>query len=247
MFDKLKLKLTLAAHRTYGSNQIKYIFQRNRSSDILLVVFSGFPAKDEPARFNYVRTLLSLKVNKLFVLDDFGYQNRGSYYLAGRSHNVKLQDEIRALIELCRGKKRLVTAGSSKGGTAALLYGLCCDADAIIVGAPQYYIGNYLSRDDHVEILKSICGDATQQSIDYLNRILSDHIKEARNKKTKIYIHCSPLEHTYIDHVQDLIKYLLECGFDVEKNLDSRYTQHDLVGHYFSRYLFDTLERIIDT
>ena len=110
------------------------------------------------------------------MLDDIGYQNRGSYYLTGRAQSVPLQKEICALINHCRGQRRLVTAGSSKGGTAALLYGLRCGADAIIAGAPQYYIGNYLSGEDHKEILKSICGDETQKSIDDLNRILPDQL-----------------------------------------------------------------------
>ena len=49
-------------------NQLKYILNTNRSSDVLIVVFSGFPGKNG-ASYNYMRTLKEVKCNKLFILD----------------------------------------------------------------------------------------------------------------------------------------------------------------------------------
>lgn len=247
MLNKLKLKLLLCTRREYGSNKIKYIYERHRNSDVLIVVFSGFSSQGEPARFNYIRTLLPLKVNKLFILDDFGYQNRGSYYLTGRSFENNLQDEICALIKSFSGEQsHLVTAGSSKGGSAALIYGLKCKADAIIAGAPQYYIGTYLSSEDHIEILKGICGDSSQSSIDKLDQVLHEQIEITDSSKTQIYIHCSPLEHTYADHVQDLLACMIQKGFYVEKDLDTRYADHALLSKYFPQYLFSVLQGIVE-
>ena len=41
--------------------------------------------------------------------------------------------------------KNVISVGSSKGGTAALYYGMKYNYGNIIVGAPQYKIGTYLS------------------------------------------------------------------------------------------------------
>lgn len=244
MINKIRTRFLLATQKTYGSNCIKYIFERHRDSDVLAVVFSGFSAPGEPAKYNYIRTLASLKINKLFVLDDFGCENRGSYYLTGRKQSDSLPQEICDLITHYQGGRRLVTAGSSKGGSAALLYGLRCGADAVIVGAPQYYIGDYLSSEQHKELLEGIYGNASEQSVKKLNEILSQEIDKADSLKTAFYIHCSPLEHTFEDHVKDLLEDLTAKGFEVHRDIDAQYTDHSKVGEYFSPYLQNMLGRI---
>ena len=57
--------------------RLHYIYENNHA-DKLMIVFSGFsPYKP---MYNYMRTLKNVKsIDKLFLLDDFGY--RGSYYL----------------------------------------------------------------------------------------------------------------------------------------------------------------------
>ena len=62
--------------KTY-KGRLHYIYEDNGASK-LMIVFSGFtPVKPT---YNYMRTLKDFKgINKLFLLDDFGY--RGSYYL----------------------------------------------------------------------------------------------------------------------------------------------------------------------
>ena len=73
---KLAMKLYFPLkERTYKMRGIKYVFE-NHSSDVLIVVFSGF---SEFPVYNYIRTLKSFKYDKLFLLDDFAY--RGSYYM----------------------------------------------------------------------------------------------------------------------------------------------------------------------
>lgn len=54
-------------------NRLKYILKKCPESNILVVVFSGFPGNTK-AKYNYMRTLKGLNCNKLFLLDDFGYK-----------------------------------------------------------------------------------------------------------------------------------------------------------------------------
>lgn len=70
--------------KTYRLRGIKYLFE-NHSSDVLLVVFSGF---SETPVYNYVKTLKSFKCDKLFLLDDFAY--RGSYYMYSNGSSLPM-------------------------------------------------------------------------------------------------------------------------------------------------------------
>lgn len=60
---------------------IKYVLERNKNSKDLIIVFTSCTKVGQKARYNYVRTLDKYKCNKLFILDDFGFDKRGAYYL----------------------------------------------------------------------------------------------------------------------------------------------------------------------
>lgn len=226
-------------------NQLKYILNTNRSSDVLIVVFSGFPGKNG-ASYNYMRTLKEVKCNKLFILDDFGYEHRGSYYL-GESGDYYVKTKVIQLIDKIREElsiKTLITAGSSKGGTCAIMFGLLEKANTIIAGAPQYYIGNYLSDEEKINILKGICGD-NPNAVGELNSLLPDIIQNSSRKNVKIYLHYSINEHTYAEHIQYLIRDLEKSGFQVFK--DSKdYSKHEEVALYFPSYLKEIVNLFVD-
>lgn len=52
----------------------------------------------------------------------------------------------------------VVTIGSSKGGTCAILYGLMTNAEYIIAGACQYRIGSYLNCPYHINSQHELTG-----------------------------------------------------------------------------------------
>ena len=104
------------------NNRLKYLFKRNKTSDELIVVFSGFPG-DDVAKYNYVRTLSGVPCNQLFILDDFGWQKKGSYYL-GENGDFYVEKMVLELIQMLKDQykiNRLITAGSSKGGGVCYL------------------------------------------------------------------------------------------------------------------------------
>ena len=70
ILTKIYIKLK---ERKYNG-RLKYLFLNNHSN-VLIISFSGF--SDKPM-YNYIRTLRTIKADKLFILDDFGY--KGSYY-----------------------------------------------------------------------------------------------------------------------------------------------------------------------
>lgn len=231
--------------KTYGTNRIRYIYNKHKGSDSLIVVFSGFSSVGMPARYNYMRTLQNIKANKLFVLDDFGYQNRGGYYLVDRNGKFKgtIINEIISLIFKYAKERKVITVGSSKGGSAALLYGILCGADMIISAAPQYYIGNYLNCDSHIEILRGIYGSAGQQAVDALNKVLPNTIGQCQIAgNLKVFVHCSKNEHTYKEHVEAMVRDLHKNGYSVFLDEEYNYMDHQDVAKYFPPYLLKILK-----
>ena len=216
---------------------------------MLIISFSGFPGCGKKPSFNYVRTLKDINVNKLFLMDDFGYpEDLGSYYL-GENGDWFLPQEIGTLINHItesRSIKTIIMIGSSKGGTSALQYAIRCHAQFAVIGAPQYFIGNYLNTEQFKPIMQAICADDSERSVNTLNRLMPDLIKENRfADKPVVFIHYSPQEHTYPEHIKDMIADLSENGYSVEEDNDYSYTNHQDVAKYFPPVLHRKIIEII--
>lgn len=223
-------------HERKYQGRLKYVFFNNRS-ERLVIVFSGFPGNNKPA-YNYIRTLKKVKADKLFILDDFGF--KGSYYLLENGTN-KPQLLVQSLIEnIVKRKKGYVStafAGSSKGGTAAIFYGLQYQATDIYAGACQYYIGDYLCTPDHAPIVFGMTGrNPTPEIRKDLNEIMPKQLKKYAGVNTVIHILYSKKEHTYNEHIEGLISDLGKYNITVVEN-EEYFTNHSDVGRYFSPYL----------
>ena len=226
--------------------RIKYLLQANRSSDTLLICFSGFNGSG-PARYNYIKTLTTVKANKLFILDDFGYNKQGSYYL-GENGECFVPDMIVGLIKKIqsdRDIKRVITIGSSKGGSAALYYSVKMGAESCIIGAPQYFIGSYLSVDKHLPILEGIMGNTSSESVETLDKVIRDVVMSPGDHKPSVHIHYSPKEHTYPEHIKDMIADLKSCGYSVAEDAEYDYTDHVDVSKCFPEYLLNELRKLL--
>lgn len=225
--------------------QIKYLFLPNKKSDWLIVVFSGFPTKNIPT-YNYVKTLSGVPANKLFILDDRGAPEKpGTYYLGtheDRSFARNVCDLITEIVEKQNGGIRhIATAGSSKGGTAALYYALQLPAEAAVIGAPQYYIGSYLNKPIHEPILKSIMGDTSAAAVAELDGLMPNAIRNSENRSLTVYIHYSPYENTYSKHIAKLIEDLREEEYRVVEDNQYTYTSHGDVAIHFPKYLSERM------
>ena len=244
MIEKCIKKLRSAYLRLYipmtekKYERVRYLLQTNRLSETLVICFSGF-GNGSSAKYNYINTLKTVNVNKLFILDDFGYNKQGSYYL-GENGDWFLPDMIIGLIKKIKAErkiKHLVMIGSSKGGTAALFYAIRLFADSCIIGAPQYYIGDYLNTNEHRSILQGIMGNTDCESIDKLNMLLPESISAENIRKPLVYIHYSPNEHTYPEHIADMIIDLEKNGYTVYQDANYDYKDHACVAKHFPHYL----------
>lgn len=243
---KLQLVFWMKLHqRRY--KRLKYLFVKGRDEKHLIVSFSSFPGKGKKSVYNYFSTLKNVDCSKLFILDHFGYKKGGSYYL-GENGNWFVPEQVISLIEKVKTENaltKLITIGSSKGGTAALYFAIKCHAKFAVIGAPQYNLADYLNNDEHQAILSSIVGEVNEKSIQRLNSVMPHCISEATDDKPEVYIHYSPFEHTYVTHIAQMLAALKQYNFDIEEDNNYTYTVHGDVGKYFPQYLLATLNKNI--
>lgn len=234
-------KIMLFIKEKHYQKQVKYLFFKRNHSDSLIVVFSGFSGNNR--RYNYIKSFASLRIDKLYVLDTWGYQ--GSYYLFenGDRRPERLVDGLLEFIIGKRKYKNVYFAGSSKGGTAAIYYGLKHDATDIFAGACQYNIGDYLHRNDHESIFRGMMGDgAGDQESEVLNNIIKNRIRESANSSTVIHLIYSKGDLTYKRHIIDLIKDLEYSNIKTMHRIEV-FSEHSDIGIYFPKYVVGYLNR----
>lgn len=241
------VRLRVKSHeKTLG--HLKYCFFPCAKSKTLIVGFAAFPGAGIPAGYNYVMRLSGIKANKLFLLDDiWNPANIGSYYL-GKDGDWYLERDVLDLLRQMKEKHtfdKVIMIGSSKGGTSALYFGIKTEADFCVIGAPQYHVGSYLSSEHSRPILKTIMGDDSQASIDKLNGYITEEMQKDHTKKPTVYIHYSPKEHTYKDHIKDMIADLKASGYQVVEDNEYHYEKHSDVAQHFPGYLVKTVKDLI--
>lgn len=242
----IRLKIGLY-EKLYRKNdkEIKYIWVPEENSDIVVVVFSAFPAKGKKAGYNMLDTFSNIKCNKLYIMDNYGDSGQGCYYL-GKSKDFFVVSMVKELIEeKTKNYKRKIFVGSSKGGTAALYYGILCNVDYIIAGAPQYYIGSYLNSEESNKcILRYIMGGTDKKDIRELDDYVFNIIKNNNNvEHIKILLHYSTIEHTYNEHIKFLLDDLRKYGYEVEEDVGS-YKEHWEVAKYFPNLCVSQIKKI---
>ena len=243
-----KVKLVFSQKKfKSGDVTLKYILKKNPDSKDLVVVFSSCTRRGIKARYNYMRTLAKVNANKLFILDDFAADHRGSYYLG---YNQTYSEE-KATIDLINHIKKnlrtdkLICCGSSKGGYSSINFGLQYEDSYIIAGGPQYYLGQYLVTSQNTECLEHIVGNVTDEKVKILDIRLKERIESKKcGNKQKIYMHFSDKEHTYTEHIKDLLECLNKNGYNVECDI-ADYTNHSDISYYFPDYLINTLKQIL--
>ncbi|MGM0216066.1 PssE/Cps14G family polysaccharide biosynthesis glycosyltransferase [Enterococcus sp. AZ109] len=229
------------------NERVHYLFKKNNSST-LIVVFSSCTRKGVAARYNYVRTLKDVSYDQLFILDDWGYDRRGIYYL-GHEMSFSIEAAVEKLIQevVQQGRyKKVIFAGSSKGGYAALNFGLKFPNAKIIAGAPQYKLGDYFTDPSNKleDTLRFICGEqADEEKLKILNRHLNEKIEKyaGHAESVTIALHYSDKEHTYEEHICDLLNDLNKAGYHTKQDIH-HYHNHSDISLYFPQFLLTQIK-----
>lgn len=231
LWKYLKIKL-----KEKNDNGIYYLHKKNNSK-ILLIIFSAMSPKNFPRFYNYVKNINNQNIDILYINDIWGY--RGSYYLLNKGENYpeqKVETFIKNFIN--KGRYRtIITAGTSKGGSAAIIYGLKLNAHHILAGACQYHIGDYLNIKEHVKILNGMRGKKSKELIvTYLNQFIPNLINyHKKNNNSLIHIIYSKYEHTYQEHIKDLLHDFKYQDYKI-KEIEYKFKFHNDIGKFFLDY-----------
>lgn len=234
-----------------GEVDLKYLKMGPDRGDTLVVVFGSFTRKGVAARYNYVRTLNDFDVPKLFILDDFGLDGRGSYYLGqdGGEEIYRTTRDLIASMKASTGAKTTVYCGSSKGGWAAMRFGLGDPDGIVIAGSPQYLLGDYAIREHEIEdgnklLLPYLSSGLKEEGrIRWLNGILPKVIAESQSDKP-VYLCYSTEEHTYGEHICFLLADLKAAGREVHVREES-FSNHNHISLYFPDFLYSVVGELL--
>ncbi len=183
-------------------------------------------------------------MDKLYLLDDFGY--KGGYYLYENGGTQPRELTLQLISEM-RGKygySHVYTAGSSKGATAALYFGLEIGADAVFYGSGQFHLGDYLFIDKHKPIFYAMMGlEASEREVILLNGIIPEQISSHHNSPTIVHLHYSLDEPSYMKKIE-LLKAALDAADIVYTETIESFTKHSDNGHYFGPFLLRELRNL---
>lgn len=246
LFSSLKIRLDiLLTEKKYVSNGvlIKYLFHPCKRSKTLVVVFPA--CFENKAQYNYMRTLSSFRCNKLFLLDDFGTNHQGCYLVEDQVEKccIELIQSIISGIGYLLDKVFFV--GGSKGGYSAINFSLRIPDTIVIAGAPQYYLGRFLNKENTMPNLEYLLhGVIDESGIKELDYRLKKLLSTTTIKPKKIYLHYSDNEPTYEKHVRDLLADISSAGIPVIADVMD-YKSHSDLATFFPQYLSSTLKQEI--
>ena len=143
------------------------------------------------------------------------------------------------------GAKRLIFCGSSKGGYTALNFGLDYPGSYMVVGGPQYFLGQSLLDTGNIEALKHIAGQVCKEKVEFLNEYLPKKVAANRYAPSqRIYLHYSDSEHTYEEHIRYLRRDLAKKGYRCSEDV-AHYKEHGEISLYFPEFLLHSVEEIL--
>jgi|SRR5699024_4575791 len=230
-----------------NANNVKYRFFREPDSKHLLVCFSG--NGNIPA-FNYIGAFSNLKINRLYIKDDFTSKtfNNSVFYVGSNKNNEvmgyisELIDNISAQINV--KKENIICCGSSKGGYASILYALTYGYGHCVVGSPTIYLGNSLLVEGNLrEHAKIISGNTDKNSIKWLNNILLSQIKT--KKLCKIHIIIGDGERRYDKHLLPFMELVKENENIIINTQIENFKEHNKVAKFYPSFARKTITNII--
>lgn len=108
----------------------------------------------------------------------------------------------------------------------------------------SYCLGSYLDNDKWRLTLQEILGArVTAENKKFLDLRLKNKISTYKNWKQTVYIHYSTEEHTYVEHIKDLIRDLHAANITIYENVE-KYKKHGELKYYFPEFLYNSIKSI---
>ncbi|MFF4245849.1 hypothetical protein ACFYY2_15420 [Streptomyces sp. NPDC001822] len=194
----------LSGIETSGAYPVQYRFAHaKKGNQHLVVVFANFAAPEDYGWSNGVFD--GLRSNILWIRDQFDGHN--SYYLC-KGMDFGLERSVVTLISNVMNSLGLTPDqctmwGGSKGGSAALYFGLKYGFRNIVSIVPQFRVGTYLSK--HTKVAEYMMGQVTDANVHILDNVIPDLIRAGANRGANIYVLSSPQDEQYPVQVEPFL------------------------------------------
>ncbi|WP_411081151.1 hypothetical protein [Streptomyces sp. cmx-18-6] len=174
-----------------------------KGSQHLVVVFANFSVPGDYGWSNGVFD--KLRANVLWIRDRFHGKN--SYYLC-KGMDFGLEQSVAGLISnvlrsLGLTPDQCTMWGGSKGGSAALYFGLKYGYRNIVSIVPQFRIGTYVLK--YPSVAAHIMGEVTDQNTRAVDDVIANLVRAGANRNANIYVLSSPQDEQYPEQVEPFL------------------------------------------
>ncbi|EKS1844931.1 alpha/beta hydrolase [Cronobacter sp. JZ38] len=186
--------------------QIKYRFKKRKyDTQHMLFIFSGFGGAGM-FTYDFANALQDCPAYVVWIKDDFN--DACTYYLC-QNNDFSVEQAVITFIEnmLARyglDKTQCTLAGFSKGGSAALWYGLKYAFKNIVATVPQFHIGSYAQK-NWPEVFTHMTGDKSEASAHRLDTLLPCQLSADTAFDKNIYLLTSEADCQYESEVKPYI------------------------------------------
>ncbi|MEV8030720.1 hypothetical protein [Streptomyces sp. NPDC086182] len=196
----------LTGIETAGTLPVEYRFAHGQKGNRhLVVVFANFSAPSDYGWSNGVFD--KLRANILWIRDRF--EGNQSYYLC-KEMDFALEQSVVTLISKVMKALDLTTDsvtlwGGSKGGSAALYFGLKYGFRNIVAIAPQFSIGTYV-KNVHPRTARFMLGEGVpEENVRIVDSLVPDLVRSGANHTANIYLVSSPQDDQYPVQVEPFL------------------------------------------
>lgn len=223
--------------KIFNSNgeSVKYKFRHAKQDrKHLLVIFSGFGAI-KPVTYNFDGSVLDgCRSHILWIKDEF--EDDCTYYIC-KEMNFSVERAVIALIESILQKYGLSKyqcslLGASKGGSAALYFGLKYDFKNIIASCPQIYIGSYINN-SWPDSAKNMLGINDKNAVAKIDSLLPQLLSLDQSNDRNIYLITSPDDIQYEVEIEPNLHHFSKyCNFNLIFTRSALAWQHNNITRY---------------
>lgn len=224
-----------------ANNGVKIIYKHKPSKHDfkhLIVVFSGF-LNTNPGNYDFNNALNDCPSDVIWINDNF--ENMYTYYLC-INMDFKVENAITEFIkfkmaELGMDFHHVTVTGFSKGGSAALYYGLKLPVKNIVTTVPQTKIGSYVVKNwNHVA--QHMMGSITKVKQDYLDRLIIQSLKQASSLNKNIYLLTSEADIQYEPEIVPVLNDLRKfSNFNLIKTYSVFCREHNQITSHHTAML----------
>ncbi|WP_114890519.1 hypothetical protein [Haemophilus influenzae] len=218
---------------TYKQKKNKFDFKH------LIFVFSGFLNKT-PGNYDFINAMSDCPAEVIWINDSF--DNMYTYYLCVNM-DFKIEEAIKEFMmqkiqERNLSYSQVTTTGYSKGGSAALYYGLSMGIKNIVTTVPQMKIGSYVAN-NWKDVASHMMGKNYQNAhINYLDKSIVKLLKQEKDFNRNIYLLTSEADIQYNSEIkpylEDFSKY---DNFNLIKSFSVFVREHNQVTSHHTALL----------